>query len=148
MAEEIRKLAEQSEEYVSNIQGVVYDVEKAFVNLSSTSKETLDFMESSLTSDYDLLIETGEKYEEDANYLNTISGENAAMAEQLHASTQEIASVIQNIASNLNYISSSSEENMKGMKETLLAIEQIALASDEQALTAEKLNQLVSIFKL
>ena len=148
VADEIRKLAEQSEKYVSKIQRVVSDVEGAFENLSSNSRDTLEFMSESVTKDYDLLIETGNRYGEDANYLNEISGENAAMAEQLSASTQEIGSVIQNVASNLNYISSNSSEIMEGMKHTVDALEQISQAAENQTLTAEKLNQLINVFKL
>ncbi len=148
VADEIRKLAEQSEEYVSNIQTVVHDVEDAFENLSSNARDTIDFMKESVTNDYELLIETGNQYGEDANYLNAVSGENAAMSEQLNASTEQISSVIQNIAGNLNYLSSNSDEIMRGMDQTVTALEQIAESAENQALTAEKLNQLVNIFKL
>jgi len=148
VADEIRKLAEQSEEYVSNIQKVVVNVESAFNNLSNNSRETLDFINGTVTKDYDLLIETGVGYEKDAIYFNGLSQDTAAMAEELNASTEEISSVIQHVASNMDHASESSNEIMNGMKETMNALEQIAAAADLQAETAERLNGLIHLFKI
>lgn len=148
VADEIRKLAEQSEEYVTNIQGVVEDVETAFTNLSNYSRDTLEFMQDRVRSDYDLLIDTGVSYEKDAVFFNDLSQDTAAMAEQLNSSTEEISSVIEHIASNMNEASSNSNYIMESMTETLQVLEQIAATSEQQALTAEKLNNLINMFKL
>ena len=148
VADEIRKLAEQSEEYVSNIQGVVTDVETAFNNLSDHSKDTLQFIRERFNKDYELLIDTGTNYEKDAVFVNNLSQETAAMAEELNASTEEIASVIQSLASNMNDASFNSNDIINRMRETLVALEQIADAADHQAETAEKLNELIQIFKI
>ncbi len=148
VADEIRKLAEQSEEYVTNIQSVVSNVEMAFINLSTNSRSILQFIDERVTKDYDLLIDTGVSYEKDAVFVNALSQDTAAMAEELNASTEEIASVIQNVASNMNDASANSDEIMNGMKETLLALEQIATAADHQAAVAEKLNSLIHMFKI
>lgn len=148
VADEIRKLAEQSEEYVSNIQNVVGNVESAFNNLSKNSRETLNFINETVTKDYDLLIDTGFGYEKDAVYFNGLSQDVAAMAEELNASTEEISSVIQHVASNIGHVSENSDEIMTSMQETMSALEQIAAAADHQAETAEKLNGLIHLFKL
>ena len=148
VADEIRKLAEQSEEYVSNIQRVVGDVESAFNNLSNNSRDTLQFINERVTKDYDLLIDTGINYEKDAVFVNGLSQDTAAMAEELNASTEEIASVIQNVASNMSHASENSDEIMTGMQETMTALEQIAAAADSQASTAERLNGLIHLFKI
>lgn len=148
VADEIRKLAEQSEEYVSNIQQVVGNVESAFNNLSKNSRETLNFINETVTKDYDLLIDTGVGYERDAVYFNGLSQDTAAMAEELNASTEEISSVIQHVASNMGSASENSDQIMAGMKETMSALEQIATAADHQAATAEKLNELIHLFKI
>lgn len=148
VADEIRKLAEQSNEYVADIQRVVVDVESAFKNLSNNSRDTLQFINERVTKDYDLLIDTGVNYEKDAVFVNNLSQETAAMAEELNASTEEIASVIQNLASNMNHASLNSDQIMSGMKETLTALEQIATAAENQAATAERLNSLIHSFKI
>lgn len=148
VAEEIRTLAEQSDEYVGNIQSVVGNVGSAFTNLSINSQDILDFIDENVSKDYDLLIETGVNYEKDSIFVNSLSQETAAMAEELSASTEEISSVIMNIAGNMNHASSNSDEVMMGMEETKTALEQIAAAAENQASTAERLNGLIHAFKI
>jgi methyl-accepting chemotaxis protein len=148
VADEIRKLAEQSDAYVADIQKVVGNVGSAFTHLSINAQDILDFVGENVKKDYDLLIDTGFNYEEDAVFVNNLSQETAAMTEELNASTEEISSVIQNVASNMNNASANSDEVMMGMKETVTALEQIAAASESQAATAEKLNNLIQLFKI
>lgn len=148
VAEEIRKLAEQSEEYVVGIQSVVGNVNLAFNNLSSNSKHILDFIDEKVRQDYDLLINTGEQYEKDAIFFDTLSQETAAMAEELNASTEEISAAIQNIANNTNEAAYNSNTIMTGMNETMLALEQISNAAEHQADIAEQLNNLIQVFKI
>lgn len=148
VADEIRTLAEQSDAYVGNIQGVVAEVSKAFANLSKNSQDTIDFITDNVSKDYDLLIETGIGYEKDSIFVSETFHDTAAMAEQLNAATEEISSVIQNVAHNMNSASGSSEEAKRGMNETVTALEQIASAADSQAVIAERLNELIQAFKL
>ncbi|HHX62227.1 MAG TPA: methyl-accepting chemotaxis protein [Epulopiscium sp.] len=148
VADEIRKLAEQSDAYVTNIQGVVVDVSNAFENLSTNSQDTLDFINTNVSKDYDLLIETGIEYEEDSVFISETFHDTAAMAQQLNAATEEISSVIQNVAYNMNSASASSEEAKRGISETLAALEQIASAADSQATIAERLNTHIQAFKI
>lgn len=148
VADEIRKLAEQSEDYVSNIQGVVNEVGIAFNNLSDHSRDTLEFMQDRVRKDYDLLIDTGVNYEKDAGFINEISQDTAAMSEELSASLEEISSVIESVAANMNNVSSNSNGIMNGMNETLSALQQISAAAESQASIAEDLNQSVGAFKI
>lgn len=148
VAEEIRKLAEQSDQYVMGIQRVVSDVSLAFENLSKNSQDTLDFITTNVSKDYDLLIETGFEYERDSIFVSETFHDTAAMSQQLNAATEEISSVIQSMADNMNSASASSEEARRGMNETQVALAQIASASESQAAIAERLNDLINIFKI
>lgn len=148
VADEIRKLAEQSDEYVTGIQSVVGNVGSAFTNLSINAQDILTFIDEQIVKDYDLLIGTGERYEQDARFFDDISQDTASMTEELNASTEEIASVVMSIASNMNHASSSSNEVMVGMKETTIALDEIAAAAESQAETAERLDQLIHGFRV
>lgn len=148
VADEIRKLAEQSNSYVSEIQSVVGDVQSSFNNLSNNSIDTLNFINERVSKDYDLLIETGTAYEKDAVYVNVFSQETAAMAQELNASTEEISSVIINIADSMANASNNSDVVISGMNETVTALDQIATAAESQANTALRLNNLIQSFKI
>ena len=148
VADEIRKLAEESQRYVTGIQSVVEKVGFAFTNLSINAQDILDFVDENVRKDYDLLIDTGINYEKDSVFVNNLSQETAAMAEELNASTEEITSVIESVASSINSTSLNSDQIINGMNETLTALEQIATSAENQAVIAEELNNLIHTFKL
>ncbi|WP_297421961.1 methyl-accepting chemotaxis protein [Clostridium sp.] len=148
VANEVRILAEQSAEYVKNIQDIISNVHVSFDNLSNNSKDILNFVDNSVRKDYDLLIDTGVQYEEDAAFISDLSQNIASMTEELNASTEEISSVIQTIAGNMGNTKENSEEILVGIEETNKAMEQVALVAQDQTVTAEKLTQLVLSFKI
>lgn len=148
VANEVRVLAEQSADYVKNIQSVISNVQATFDNLSNNSKDILDYIDNSVKKDYDLLIDTGNKYEKDAVFVSDLSQNIASMTQQLNASTEEISAVVQTIADNVKDTKSNSEEILVGIGETNKAIEQVATVAQQQAITAEKLTQLVLSFKI
>lgn len=148
VADEIRNLAERSSLYVKDITNVVSHVQNAFDNLADNSKEMLHFIDTRVSSDYDLLVTTGESYEKDAVFVNVFSQETASMAEEMSASLEEISSVIQSIATNLQDTTTSSEEIMTSMDHTKRAIEQVSDTAHSQAAIAEGLSNLVLTFKI
>ncbi len=148
VADEVKTLAEQSAEYVKNIQKVISNVQTTFDNLSSNSKDILSYIDNNVRSDYNLLIDTGEKYEVDAVFVSDLSQNIASMTEQLHASTEEISSVVEHIADNMQNTKNNSEEILIGISETNKAVEQVAIVAQHQAMIAEKLTQLVLSFKI
>jgi len=148
VANEVKVLAEQSADYVKSIQTVVSNVQVTFDNLSTNSKDILYYIDNSVKKDYDLLIDTGDKYEKDAAFISDLSQNMASMTEELNASTEEISAVVQTIANNMKDTKSNSEEILIGVEETNKAIEQVAVVAQNQAATAEKLTQLVLSFKI
>jgi methyl-accepting chemotaxis protein len=148
VASEIGSLAEQSAGYVNEITKVVQNVKYAFDNLADNSKEVLEFVDGRVRADYDLLVETGSNYEQDAIYVSGLSGDTASMAEELNASTEEISSVIQTISSNIEDTATSFEQIRDNINQTTIAIEQIADTAQNQAAIAETLSSLVANFKI
>lgn len=148
VADEIRNMAEQSSEYVNSITQVVTNVSSAFQDMASNAKDILDFMHTRVSVDYDLLLSTGDNYEDDAIFVNELSQNTASMAEELNASTEEISSVVQTIASNMEETATSSNQIESNMEETESAIEQVAITAQNQAAIAEKLQKLIENFHI
>ena len=148
VATEIGSLADQSTHYVKEIQETVMNVQNAFNHLAENAKEVLEFIDKRVLSDYELLVETGNSYENDAVYVSDFSEDTASMSEELNASTEEISSVMQSIAGNIEDTSISFENIKDNMNETTVAMEQVAKAAEEQAVVAETLSTLVSRFKI
>lgn len=148
VATEIGAMADQSGKYVKEITQIVSGVQDAFRNFELNSKDVLEFIDVRVRSDYNLLVDTGDNYENDATYVSRLSEDTVAMTQELNASTEEISSVIQAISGNVKEASISFENVKNNMNETTIAMEQIAKAAENQAIVAENLSILVSKFKI
>nr|WP_284703739.1 methyl-accepting chemotaxis protein [Clostridium swellfunianum] len=146
VADEIRKLAEQSAENVNNIQGVIEKVQEAFKNLSENSYDVLSFIDKKVRADYELLVDTGNNYEVDAQFVSSMSEDIASLSEEINATIDEVAMVVQNIASSAQAAASNSNEIMSSISETTQAMEQVSISAQNQANIAEQLSALVQKF--
>lgn len=148
VADEIRELAEKSSKDVKEIQNIIVNVRKSVNNLTIHSEDLLKFINSNVKEDYQLLIDTGSSYEKDSEYVSDLSTSIAAMTEELSASTNEITNVTKSISSNIEQTSFNSEEILTRLDEVGVSMEDISKATENQAKIAEKLNEMISIFKI
>ncbi|MGE5631129.1 MAG: methyl-accepting chemotaxis protein [Caulobacteraceae bacterium] len=148
VADEIRKLAEQSTITVNNIQNIVNQVQDAFNNLSQNSGELLNFVENNVKPNYQLLVETGMKYENDAEFISTMSEEIASSTRNMVETMELIDKAIQTVSETAEKSAANSGEILNSINETVFAIDEITRASQNQAELAEKLNLMVMKFKI
>lgn len=102
VAEEIRKLAHQSEESVNQIQNITGKVMRSVENLSDSSNKLLTFMSENVSNDYKTLIDVAEKYSEDAYFVDSLVTEFSSTSEELLASVQDTMQGIDQVASAAN----------------------------------------------
>jgi methyl-accepting chemotaxis protein len=148
VADEIRKLAEQSASNVSNIQNVIKQVNEAFNNLSNNTQDILAFIDNNVNPDYELFLETAEKYEKDAAFIKAMSEEIASGTTQILNSIEQTSSAIENVSTTAQQSASSSEGILNSVDETSYAIEEVAKSAQRQAELAEELTSLVQKFKI
>ncbi|KUP23150.1 methyl-accepting chemotaxis protein [Paenibacillus sp. DMB5] len=94
VAEEIRKLADTSRETVSEIQNVTELVVGSVEGLVEGAENMLRFMDNQVLRDYDSMQETGQRYSEDARYIEELVTDFSATSEQLLASIQSILTAV------------------------------------------------------
>ncbi|RII33670.1 methyl-accepting chemotaxis protein [Clostridium chromiireducens] len=137
VAEEIRKLAENSKITVNEIHNVVDIIFEAVNNLSDVSKQTLTYIETKVLDSYKESVLVGENYEKDALYIKNLVSDLSATSEELLASiktiteslkeistannecstgTSEVADKILNIKNNSNDVQIETENLKHGMK--------------------------------
>lgn len=148
VADEIRKLAEQSASNVSNIQNVIIQVNEAFNNLSKNTQDILAFIDNNVNPDYELFLETAEKYEKDAAFIKVMSEEIASGTTQMLNAIEQTSSAIENVSTTAEQSAASSEGILHSVDETSYAIEEVAKSAQRQAELAEELNSLVQKFKI
>ena len=98
VADEIKKLAEQSKETILQIQSVTNEVMGAVGNLSESSSDLLNFVSNEVTADYEVFMEVGNKYSEDSEYIDGLMTDFSATTEELLSSIQSITQVILELA--------------------------------------------------
>lgn len=146
VANEVRKLAVQSEESVVKIQKMTLLVEDAFENVSFQSQALLDFIDSTVISDYESFEQVSIQYKNDADMFHEITGEMVSSMHGLKISMAEVDQAMTNVAA----VSQQSADNVSGIRnhisDTLQAFEDVAASSEHQANIAEMMNETVGKF--
>lgn len=148
VADEIRKLAEDSENTVNEIHSTIQVVFEAVNNLTNISKETLHYIETKVVDSYKESVTVGESYDNDAIYVNNLVSDLSATSEQLLAAIKNVAESIDDI----------SKANSQGAKDTsdiahkVLRIKQrsdeVRSETDNVKQSTEHLKELVSKFNI
>jgi len=148
VADEVRKLAENSASTVKRIQEVTGKVQQAFDNLSKNAQDVLIFMDNNVRPDYALFVDISNQYGADAVVFNKLSSDIGDSMNIVNETISEIKNAIENVSATAEESVASSEEILASVNESVMAIAEIAKASQNQAILAEKLNGMVQKFKL
>lgn len=146
VADEIRKLAESSKKAVTEIQNITKLVVSSVANLTESSKQILEFVNSTVIQDYNLMVETGEQYFKDAEFVEDLVTDFSATAEQLSASIQNLVKIVNEI-SLANSDSAKGTENIAkkavSVSQKTTEVAKIAMETKE---SSEELRKVVSKF--
>ena len=121
VADEIRKLAEDSESTVNEMQTTLSTVFEAVNTLVSTSKKSLTFIENEVVEGYTKLVQTGENYDNDSIFVKNLVSDLSATSEELLASITTVSEAITGISNSSN----------DGAQDTTIATERIFKITDK-----------------
>jgi len=148
VADEVRKLAEQSGDTAANIQNVVKVVSDSVKNLSASSLKMLNFMDEEVSLNYEIIMGTGKEYTDDAENFNKFMKEFDETAQHLNESINGISVAIDQVAGTVNEgvegIFKISDKSIDIVNE----MEEIKNTSIGNKTSAEKLRQIVSKFNM
>ncbi|AWK50772.1 methyl-accepting chemotaxis protein [Clostridium beijerinckii] len=148
VADEVRKLAEQSSQAVAIIQKMVSEVQSAVGSLSKSGQDVLEFMSDNVKPSYEFLMNTGMQYEKDAEFMKNLIGEFASSSTQMNEVVMKVESAIQNVSEVAKQSAAGSEEILRSVNEITFATSDIAESSQSQAELSQKLNDIVQKFKI
>jgi len=148
VADEIRKLAEDSKNAVNEIQDVTRTVVSSVENLIQNSEKVLNFIDSTVIEDYRSMVDTGEQYDKDAEFVEKLVSE-------FNLSSQKLNTAIQNLTKAINEISASNNESAQGTNDieqkTYVVMQKtndVATVIAETQKVSEKLKKAVMKFKV
>lgn len=148
VADEVKKLAEQSGKAVLDIQDMVTQVQVAFNNLSTSGKEILDYIGINIKPSFELLMNTGIQYENDAEFINGMAKDIAYSSKEINEIVEQVNSAIENMSSTAEESASGSEEIMNSINDVTIAVNDVAKSAENQAELAQKLTEITKSFKI
>lgn len=98
VAEEIRKLAEQSKGVVTKIQDFTVQVNDSVNHLADSSNKLLEFMSTDVNNDYISMLEIADKYNQDASFVRSMVSDFDSTSNDLLKSVDNVLHDIDNIS--------------------------------------------------
>lgn len=148
VAEEIRVLAENSKNAVSRINDIINKVSEAVGSVVTDSQSLLEFVDNQVLGDYKMLVDTGERYDNDADMVQGVVTEINAIAEQLFDTIQQMRQAI-------DEITTAAGEGAQGTTDIAVKIADIAVRTDDvlnQSMqnqqSAERLDEMIAFFRI
>lgn len=148
VADEVRKLAEQTSASVNDIKSVIGKVQDSFKDLSHNSRRLLVFMNENVKVQFENFGGIGTQYSKDADFVSNMSEELAAMTKDIRITISQISDGIQSLADLSQNSSTNSQHISESINDSTQAIVQIAETAQSQAELAQKLNELIQKFKI
>lgn len=148
VADEVRKLAEKSSETTKNIKEVIDKVSTSVEKLSTSSEEILEFIDTKVAPDYDMLEKTGEQYHEDSNFVKGLTEEFASSTSEILGAIKEINLAIEGVSAAVQEATASAQEISYSSNESTVAMEGMAITAEEQTQLSQKLKDLISRFNI
>jgi methyl-accepting chemotaxis protein len=148
VAEEVKKLANESTYAASHIDSLVGQVREVFDNLTVSAQDVLLYIDHNVKADYELLLQTGQHYQEDAVRIHRISSEVHSAAEQMSQSIIEVGKVIDNVVNTAQNTSACTDEINASLSAISSVMNEAAVSMEQQSATADGLQKSIGQFTL
>jgi len=148
VAEQIKKLAEDSKITVNEISNTVDIIFDAVNNLTHISKETLTYIETKVVDSYKESVLVGESYEKDALYVNNLVSDLSATSEELLASIKTVTESINGIAEASNDGATSTSDVANKILKIKDKSNEVKIETNNLNESVERLNNLILKFNI
>lgn len=148
VAEEIRKLAENSKNTVNEIQDTLSVILEAVANLAGSAKQTLEYIETKVVDSYKESVLVGENYDKDAQYINDWATDLSATSQELLASIKTVSEGITEIAKAAGTGSEGTNHLADKVSKIKDKADEIKVETDNIKDSANILQDLVKKFKV
>ena len=148
VAEEVRKLSEETSIITKDIEGIVLKANTSFKNLSNNTEEILKFINKQIVPQFNILLESSNYYGEDAKFMKDFSSNLNTMCIELKEIIESANNVIFEMMSASENSNSSSNDILSSLSDASDSIEGISMAAQVQSELAQNLTALVQNFKV
>jgi methyl-accepting chemotaxis protein len=146
VAEEISALAENSRQTAGNIQNISNEVTAAVKSRADNAMQVLDFINTTVLSDYDAFVDTGEKYEETARFINEMLDGISEQTQNLNGIMAEMSSSVMSISDSVQEASEAINQSAENAQDIVDEITGISSAVESNNSVTERLNDSTKRF--
>ncbi len=146
VASEISSLADNSTQTAGNIQTISENVTRAVKTLSDNALEVVDFINTTVISDYEAFVETGEKYENTAEIMTGMLGSFSEKADSLDETMNRMANSILTITDSVEESTHAIGLSASNSTEIVGEIQGIGEAMDNNNRVTSQLNDSTKKF--
>ncbi|WP_297423687.1 methyl-accepting chemotaxis protein [Clostridium sp.] len=140
VAEEIKKLAEESKVTVVQIQKVTDHVTETVNDLSNNSQKLIEFVNKDVVEDYNKMLNMAYTYSEDAKFVE-------ALVTNFSSTSEELLSTIHEIAVSIDNVAKTSQEGAEGTINVAQKVGDITIKSNDVVNKTKNLDKIVEILK-
>jgi len=148
VADEIRVLAENSKEAVSKINDITLNVSDAVTGVVQDAEKLLAFMDNNVIQDYEMLVTTSERYDDDADKVKSIVHEIGDMADTLLSSMEQIRSAIMDVSRAATEGAEGSSQIAQKISDIAIQTNDIVSMSTESRNSAEMMDESMGFFRI
>ena len=148
VADEVRKLAEESASTAGNIQNVVSIVENSVLKLINSSKSLLSFVEDTVTKEYKNMEDVSNQYNDDAKGINEFMIDFSAVAEELNASIEGIVKAINEVAETVTNGASGAQNISEKAASIFEKLQYVNSSALENKKSVDMLEEIIKKFNI
>ena len=148
VATEIGKLANATSNAVGRIQLTITQVNGAYSGLTNGAGSLLEFIQDTVTPDYNNFVSIAKQYEQDAYHIKNNFNRISEMSQNISEVISEVTSAIQDIAESAQNTANSSGKVTQSVNDVSFEVDSISQMSESQQEIADKLSEVVRKFKL
>jgi methyl-accepting chemotaxis protein len=148
VAEEIRTLAENSKDTVTQIQNIAGLVVQSVNKLVEDANSLLGFVSGDVSKDYAAMLSAADEYDQDALSVNDMTNELSAISEELQASIQTMMTTISEVAKAANEGAMTTEMVAAKVTDITGNANDVNRNSSSTKNAADDLSQMIRKFKI
>ncbi|WP_315082281.1 methyl-accepting chemotaxis protein [uncultured Clostridium sp.] len=146
VANEVKRLAEESSNAVGTIKNTINKVESSVKNLLASSNDILKFIGEDINKNLNDYSNISSKYIDDGDFVSNMSKELAILSKEVDKNMEAVGKSIYNIGMDSNKSSNSIDDIQNSLHDTSLSMKQVLMAAEEQATIALKIDDLIKNF--
>ncbi|MCR4781552.1 MAG: methyl-accepting chemotaxis protein [Lachnospiraceae bacterium] len=148
VASEISKLATETAGTVDKINETISGVQEAFASLNTNASDLLNFLQETVTPDYDKFVGIGQQYGDDAQMFENLFAQITEMVNSINRTMDEVNEAVQSIAESAQDTATSSSEVTETVNNVSSTVNEVSTMALNQETVATKLSDIVGKFKL